>query len=751
MLGIRRVIAVALAVGALGCLSVTSACAQNSIEASLAQGTAERNSGQIEQAIDTFSALVAASSSPVQQARAEGELGATLVLAHRFSEAEPLLQHAYDNLVGDERARYAVDLGNLALDRHQLDAARRWYIEAAASNNVAVALSARLDLARLHAPTARLVELRHISSDLEHVEPARLQDQFRLNLGFQASHLGAAGLELAYDNLSRVTSDAEQGHLYGLAAQGGDALAQVYEDQHRDSEALRLNQHAMALASVAARSEVAETMVSLDWREARLANKAGHDDDAIAAFQHAVDQIQEIRQDLPIDYEDGRSTFSATLKPIYLGLADLRLRRVQQLPAEHQSDELRAITDTLELLKQAEMQDYLGDRCTVDAIQQGRPKPGPGIAFIYPIVLKDRIEIILETQSGLSQATVPVAEATVDATVRRLASGLRADALDFQQPAGQLYDWLLRPIEAQLKAQSITTIVLVSDGVLRLVPIAVLYDGSHYLVENYASATVTGLSMTNARPADNSPETALIAGMSEAGPVVDALDAALKRAEKDEPVTSHAGADRSTRGLATLLAGAKLNAEPDSVRARLSLPGVRLEVDDLEATLHGTVLLDRQFTERHFEDDAATGSYRIVHIASHGFFGGSASDSFILTYDKLLTIDELQSLLTSGSYRAHPIEILSLSACDTAEGNERSPLGISGAAMKARAKSVIGTLWPVDDHAAQVAMGGFYRGLRDQHLSKAEALREAQLQLLHQPGTARPIYWAPFVLIGNWL
>jgi CHAT domain-containing protein len=578
-----------------------------------------------------------------------------------------------------------------------------------------------------------------------------VQDQFRLNLGFQAARMGPAGLELAYANLSRVTGDAERAHLFGLAAQGGDALAQVYEGQHRLDEAGRLNRRALALARAAPRSEVAETLVFLDWREARLADAAGQDDDAIAAYQRAVDQIQQIRQDLPIDDEDGRSSFSATLRPIYLGLADLRLKRVRQLPAERQSDELRAVTDTLELLKQAEMQDYLGDRCTVDAIEEGRPVPGPGVAFIYPVLLKDRIEIILETQAGLSQATVPVREDKVEASVRRLASDLRADAPDFRQPAAELYDWVLRPVETQLKAQSISTIVLVSDGVLRLVPIAVLYDGHQFVVENYASATVTGLSMTNARPADGAPQTALISGMSQAGPVVDELDAALRRAQNEEPETSPPGAGHPERGLATLLAGARVHADPEASRASLALPGVRREVSDLEATLHGTVLLDSQFTERHFEDDAATGSYRIVHIASHGFFGGNASDSFILTYDKLLTIDQLQSLLASGSYRSHPIEILSLSACDTAEGNERSPLGISGAAMKARAKSVIGTLWPVEDRAAEETMVGFYRNLKDQHMSKAEALREAQLQLLHQSGTARPVYWAPFVLIGNWL
>ena len=546
-------------------------------------------------------------------------------------------------------------------------------------------------------------------------------------------------------------SDAESAHRYRLAAQGGDALAQIYEDQRRDEEATRLNRRAVVLANAAPRSEVAETMVSLDWREARLDAAAGNSDAAISAYQRAVDQIHEIRQDLPIDYEDGSSSFSQTLKPIYLGLADLRLKHAHQLPPDQQSEELRTIIDTLELLKQAEMQDYLGDRCTVDAIQEGSPRPGVGVAFIYPIVLKDRIELVMEVSGGLSLATSVIPEAHVESTVRRLAGDLRGDAPDIRQSAGELYDWLLRPLEPQLKSQSINTIVLVSDGVLRLVPIAVLYDGSQYVVEKYASATVTGLSMTNARPAEASSQTALIAGIAEPGPVVDVLDAALRRAVRDEPVTAPGHTDRSTRGLATLLGTATLGVAPASARASLSLPGVRAEVTDLKATLNGTLLLDSQFTERHFEDEASSGSYRIVHIASHGFFGGSSSDSFILTYDKLLTIDQLQLLLESGSYRAHPIEILSLSACETAAGDERSPLGISGAAMKARAKSVVGTLWPVEDHAAQVTMEDFYRGLKEKQLSKAEALREAQLQLLHETDTARPFYWAPFVLIGNWL
>ena len=111
----------------------------------------------------------------------------------------------------------------------------------------------------------------------------------------------------------------------------------------------------------------------------------------------------------------------------------------------------------------------------------------------------------------------------------------------------------------------------------------------------------------------------------------------------------------------------------------------------------------------------------------------------------------LQDMLKGAQSLQNPIEILSLSACETAAGNDRAPLGISGAAMKARAKSVLGTLWPVDDDAAVSVMSQFYRGLAQEGQSKARSLQQAQLQLMRNPQLAHPFYWAPFELIGNWL
>ena len=150
-------------------------------------------------------------------------------------------------------------------------------------------------------------------------------------------------------------------------------------------------------------------------------------------------------------------------------------------------------------------------------------------------------------------------------------------------------------------------------------------------------------------------------------------------------------------------------------------------------------------------DARRIGAYRVVHVASHGVFGGTADSSYVLAYDDLLTLDGLESLLKSDKFRRNPIELLSLSACQTAEGDDRSPLGIAGAAIKARARSVVATLWGVEDNSARMAMETFYRGLLVDRMSKAQALRQSQIELLRSDDYKHPFFWAPFVLIGNWL
>ncbi|MEE9345432.1 MAG: CHAT domain-containing protein, partial [Methylococcales bacterium] len=143
--------------------------------------------------------------------------------------------------------------------------------------------------------------------------------------------------------------------------------------------------------------------------------------------------------------------------------------------------------------------------------------------------------------------------------------------------------------------------------------------------------------------------------------------------------------------------------------------------------------------------------YNVVHLASHGVFGSSSDDSFIMAHDQIITIDELEVLLSSENLKNDPIELLTLSACQTAEGDDRSPLGFSGIAIRAKVRSVLGSLWSVDDDATLAFMESFYRQLQDPDISKARAVQLAQQQLLKNHDYQHPYFWSPFLLIGNWL
>jgi CHAT domain-containing protein len=483
------------------------------------------------------------------------------------------------------------------------------------------------------------------------------------------------------------------------------------------------------------------------------------DDLALAAYQRAVDQIEAVRQDIPIDYEDGRSSFQAMLGPIYLGLIDLLLQTADQQPADLREARLRRTVAIVELVKQTEMQDFLGERCVVESAYQTRAQRFPArTAVLYPILLPDRLELLLETESGLARRTVGVPAAAVESTTRTFANALRNASPTYLAPAQRLYAWLVEPFEAVLAGTPIDTLIFVPDGVLRLIPIDALHDGHRFVVEKYATGTVIGMSMTNGAPPGKRRLESLVAGMSEPGPILSKLDDETVRqiigvTTEPPPLLSPAenGLVRSPR--TRLLRGLAVEGSTErsaALRDALALPNVKEEVGSVGDILRGKTLLNETFTVANFSQQADTGIYQVVHIASHGVFGGAASSSYIMAYDDFLTLDGLQSVLRSEKFQNNPVELLTLSACETAEGDERSPLGISGAAIKARAKSVLGTLWPVDDRAARAVMENFYSGLQSGRRSKAQALREAQLGLMKTEGFAQPFFWAPFVLIGNW-
>ena len=147
----------------------------------------------------------------------------------------------------------------------------------------------------------------------------------------------------------------------------------------------------------------------------------------------------------------------------------------------------------------------------------------------------------------------------------------------------------------------------------------------------------------------------------------------------------------------------------------------------------------------------AAGNQAIVHIATHGQFDSDHSKSFLLAYDDKLTMDRLQTTIASRQYQEEPLELLVLSACQTAAGDDRAALGLAGVALKAGARSALATLWFVNDESTSTMIADFYEHLRDPASSKAIALQRAQVALVEDSRFAHPSYWAPFLLIGNWL
>ncbi len=145
------------------------------------------------------------------------------------------------------------------------------------------------------------------------------------------------------------------------------------------------------------------------------------------------------------------------------------------------------------------------------------------------------------------------------------------------------------------------------------------------------------------------------------------------------------------------------------------------------------------------------GNFGIVHIAAHGHFASEAAQSFLLTSQGKITFDELAKIVGRLRFREQPLELLTLSACETAQGDERAALGLAGVAIQAGARSALATLWRVRDAAATQLMTTFYQHLQNPAISRARALQLAQLELLQHERYRSPYFWSPFILINNWL
>jgi CHAT domain-containing protein len=446
-------------------------------------------------------------------------------------------------------------------------------------------------------------------------------------------------------------------------------------------------------------------------------------------------------------------TFREQVAPVYFELADLLLQQAATTRiASVRHQKVQEARESIEGFKTAELQDYFQNECITFQTECTPLKDAldAHTAILYPIVLSDRLELLLTLPyvDNLKQITVPVSEeilrreiALFLSSLRKhpLSYGARADedeeeeeeadcapsswknipltdqestrAQAFLKPAKKLYGWLIQPLKAKLTQYQINTLIIVPEGVLRTLPYSALHDGQDFLIQDYALATAPGLCLSGLKKRQWDVSNILVSGLSE------------------------------------------------SVQGFSSLPCAEYEKDTLQK-LYGLYndshipLFNETFTYPNMQKNIHDTQYSIVHIASHGQFKSNLDKTFLLTYDDKLSLDRLEKLIRRSTSQQKQVELLTLSACETAVGNDRAALGLAGVALKAGAKSALASLWKVDDAATPAIVIEFYKQLANQRFSKAQALQKAQKKMLNDRKYRQfqhPYYWSAFLLIGNWL
>lgn len=748
---------------ALASLAATQSDALDlSCETLLQKGDEFRLAGKLTQAIESLKEAYARAGTSDEKGRAAAALGTALLQQHRLADALPLLEEAVSSgAPNDIRALAANDLGNLLALVSRTDDAERAYAQAISFSPRHIGLMLAVEFNRLRLPgaTRRSERLNSLLLRIDELTDRRERARYSLFIASEAKSLG--NMALTYQALDKARESAGEAVAPRLQAEALDGLAQLYEDQKQQDDAMRLNRFGIQQAQAA---DARELLIGLEWRQARIWQALGNRNAAIAALRNAVTHIEAVRQNIPVTYQNGRSSFRDTLAPIYQTLTDLLLQQTATQKGTTRAATMRQARDITELAKQSELEDYLGNRCSVGVARQassnvrgGTSASLPrGAAVLYPIILSDRIELLIETEQGMEQVTVKANPMQFDKTVREFLYRLSDDRLSPDVAGQQLYQWLIAPLEMQLKQLQTDTLVIVPDSILRRVPFAALHDGTDYLIRRYAVAIAPGLSLVHRSSGPRKGLNVLLAGMSEPGSVLDKLTPSLLKVimHSGEEVAgmrsvSAKGAMRRSIAVGSSVISEDDSARRDALKASLRLPGVKEEVDQINRITGGDLLLDDTFTLDNLIRYINTGDYQVIHLATHGVFGPTADTTFVMTHDDLLTLDRLQQLVRKHSTGYERIDLLTLSACQTAQGDDRAPLGLAGAAIQARAGAALGSLWPVSDGAASRLMSDFYTQLARTG-NKARALRESQLSLLEEREFKHPYFWAPFIIVGDW-
>ncbi|MEM9532810.1 MAG: CHAT domain-containing protein [Pseudomonadota bacterium] len=482
-------------------------------------------------------------------------------------------------------------------------------------------------------------------------------------------------------------------------------LGEVYLRAGRLDEAASLSQ----LATFQSQSiDAPELSYRWRWLSGRVLKAQGNLPLAAEALDQAVGDLAQVRSSLLSGLRGRRQPFRQLVGPLFQDHADALLTQAATAAVGEAQTLRRRARQVIEAFKSAELQDYFLDDCVVNVEAQDTTLDAVGArtAVVYPVLLEDRTEVLVSIEGVIHQFRVDTGAEPLGRVAQQFRRALERRSSHQYRPLGRrLYDWLLRDAEPLLADAGVETLVFVPDGALRNIPLAALHDGEQFLIQRYAVAITPGLNLTDPQPISRQSPRILLNGLTEA------------------------------------------------VQGFPALPSVAFELESLRDLYPDqvTVLQDQAFVAGNVSEEISRRPFNVVHFASHGEFQADVSESFLLTFDDRLNMNQLDEFMQLRRFSDEPVELLTLSACRTAAGDDRAALGLAGIAIRAGARSALGTLWYINDQATSELIARFYGELRTPENTKAEALRLAQLSLLEDRRYQHPGYWAPFLLIGNWL
>ncbi|MBE9037016.1 CHAT domain-containing protein [aff. Roholtiella sp. LEGE 12411] len=568
----------------------------------------------------------------------------------------------------------------------------KWLIDGSKSAGVQAKISQQIQ------PLANLI-LQNPSAfsqlSLEQSIQAKLKFATNLN-NTQNKSLQSAAIQyatFALETAKNINSQELQSKSLGILGQLNPEKSQIYFEK-----ALSLAQSINAYD------------IAYEWQQqlGNLYHRQGKSEAAIQAYGAAIDSLTQIRDNLLSSNSDAQFFFYEKVEPVY--------RTYMQLLAASPSPNLELIRQTYEQFQVAELEDYLKcgklDLVALNEIQNLSTVP----AIIHIIDLTNTIEVIVQSP-GSSPHHHSVDSKLVRTHVDALLEILQNERLVSTKEqvitshSQVLYKELIAPLKRYLPDSG--TLIFVLDKSFQSLPMNLLHDGKDFLVKRYSFSETLGSRVRTPKSLRKDQMKALIAALSIPSPSL-----------------------------------TDSNAPPGAE----ALPQARQEAEDVKKLTNSSLtLLDKEFTSSSFGQKISKETFPLVHISTHGQFSSKLMRTGFLAYDRQINIREFDTLIKNKTQASSDIiELLVLSACQTAKGNKRSALGIAGVAVQAGARSTVATLWLVEADSTVVLMEEFYKGLRN-GLTKAEALRQAQLALMKNPKYAHPYYWAPFLLVGSWL